>query len=98
MVEIFYLPIQPFLIFPFLALLPAGLFGFFYYRRSRRRIGGRLPLLIAALVWAAYAAYEWRMHAWSETVIAPIRVDLLLVVPILYGVTIAGLWACVWRR
>ena len=46
-----------------------------------------------ALVWAGYAVYELAMSRWERTVVAPIRVDLLLLAPVLYVVTGNGLFA-----
>ena len=52
-----------------------------------RRFG--IALTVAA--WGLFGIYESYMYYWSRTVIAPIRVDLLLLTPILYAVTIFGL-------
>jgi len=40
-----------------------------------------------------YWLYESRMYEWSKTVVAPIRVDLLLIGPFLYLVTLLGIAA-----
>jgi len=63
---------------PFLALLPAAVFGFLFWRC-------RKPLvLVAAVAWLAYFAYEqaisWRILCAGE---CNIRVDLLLFYPLL---------------
>lgn len=79
---------------PWLALVPACFFSGISLARWRsvppRR---RRALVVASLIWFAYAIYEWRMSLWAETVIVPIRVDLLLVAPALYFATVAGLVA-----
>lgn len=35
-------------------------------------------------MWMSYGLYEHQMQLWAKTVIAPIRVDLEIVVPLLY--------------
>lgn len=63
---------------PFLALIPAALFGLLYFR-SRR-----LVVLIATLAWLAYFPYEQAMKLRILcTGECNIRVDLLLFYPIL---------------
>ena len=42
------------------------------------------------IAWGLYAFYEWSMKLWSQTVIAPIRIDLLLIIPILAILSIGG--------
>ena len=53
----------------------------------------KLALLLPAAAWAAYGVYEIRMYYWSK-----IRIDLLLIVPVLYVVLVAGIWACYRSR
>lgn len=69
------------------AMFAAGLFAF--WRRSRRP-----ALLVAAVCWGAYAAWEgwvqWRTPG------ADIRVDLLLFIPLLALASLAALRAA-WR-
>jgi hypothetical protein len=71
--------------FPWLALLPAILLGVMGYR-SHRALAR-----IAALAWLLYAAYEMAMRL---KVLCPgecdIRVDLLLIYPVLLALTIAA--------
>ena len=55
----------------------------------------RRLLLIIAILWLLYALYETRMSLWSKTVKVPIRVDLLLIAPVLYLATVFGLIAFV---
>jgi hypothetical protein len=47
-----------------------------------------------------YLIYETRMYFWAKTVHAPIRVDLLIIAPVLYLLTIVGVvsWIVGWRR
>ncbi len=72
---------------PWLALVPAALLAWAYWRRRRR------AALVAALAWLAYFPYELgmklRVLCSGE---CNIRVDLLLFYPILLGLTV---WAIV---
>ena len=55
-------------------------------------------IAIAIAAWILFGVYESYMYHWSRTVIAPIRVDLLLLTPILYAVTVIGLVQAFMRR
>jgi hypothetical protein len=92
-VDLFYAPMRLLLERPYLALVPALLFWLGY-----RAVRPRAPRLLVgvAVLWALYAAYETYMYFWSKTVTAPIRVDLLLLGPVLYIATGVGLVAW-WR-
>jgi len=90
MIELLFYPIVLFILFPPLALVPAGLFGWALWRRRAASWGIRAGILAAVLVWLLFGVYESFMLAWSKTVIAPIRVDLLLLAPVLYAVSILG--------
>jgi hypothetical protein len=91
---LFYAPMRLFLARPYLALVPALAFAA-GFRALRGRRGAGL-LLSAAILWALYAAYETYMRHWSKTVVAPIRVDLLLLAPVLYAAVAAALMGW-WR-
>jgi len=56
--------------------------------------------LIAGIAWLIYAIYETRMYFWAKTVHAPIRVDLLIIAPVLYLLSIVGVvsWVIGERR
>ena len=58
------------------------------HRKRRRR-----TLAVAAVTWSLYGIYESAVWVWSQGVTAPIRVDLLLLGPVLYAVTILGVLA-----
>ena len=93
--DLLYATFLPILAFPPLAFIQAAAFGVCYYRRrTSGRRGGKLALLLPAAAWAAYGVYEIRMYYWSKTVVAPIRIDLLLIVPVLYLVLVVGICAC----
>jgi len=75
----------PFIAAPWLALVPAALFAALW-------LAGRGALsLTAALAWGAYAPYEWAVHA---RILCSgecnIRIDLLLMAPVLLVLTIAA--------
>jgi hypothetical protein len=83
---------------PGVALLPAGVFlgGWWASPRNAASSGA----LIAGIAWLMYTIYETRMYFWAKTVHAPIRVDLLIIVPVLYLLSIVGVvsWVIGGRR
>lgn len=81
---------------PLLGLAPALVFFISYiFARvvgfAAASKGARLSVLAAGIIWLLFTSYEWRMSYWERTVIAPIRVDLLLLTPVLYVITVIGL-------
>jgi len=91
----FYWPTVTWVEYPLLTLMPVLAFGAGVWhvgRAGRRRRG----LLVAAACWAIYAAYEGAMSVWAQQVIAPIRIDLILLGPIMYAITLIGLVSW-WR-
>lgn len=98
--EILFLPFQIFQMVPALALLPALAMAVLLL--SGRHKNTQRPTRIAVsciVLWIAYALWEYRVQIWAETETAPIRVDLLLIGPLLI---INTLWSCIvlvrWRR
>ena len=94
---ILYGPFTLFVSHPWLALLPAAMFAALY-RASRRGLVGA-----AAVLWLLYAFYEYAMHRrWLCSGECNIRVDLLLLCPVLWLVSlvavIAGVIALRRRR
>lgn len=79
-------PLAIFVNFPGLAFLPSFLFLAAFIKKRR------LFILPAVAGWALYGLYEYYMHTWMLNVIAPIRLDLILWVPVLYPITILGVW------
>ena len=78
---------------PLLAVLPAFLF-FGVYRSLPRR-----AVLWAALAWLVYGVYELGMQRrWLCSGECNIRVDLLLVYPLLAAISIAGIVAAARGR
>jgi hypothetical protein len=70
---------------PLLAFLPAPVFFFFALRlggggSGLRRDGG-IVVGMVGFAWLLYAVYQIIMMDWSKTVIAPIRIDILIVLP-----------------
>jgi hypothetical protein len=97
LLTIFFFPIALLTVYPLGALIPSGFFLVFYL--GLRGKAGQPELkrasfwtLVAGLIWLVYALYEFKMHQWAKTVTAPIRVDLLLLTPVLYFFTILGVW------
>jgi len=79
--------------YPFLALPPAFLFAVLYYHRRRRAV------LAAALAWLAYFPYEQAMKMRILcTGECNIRVDLLLIYPILVLVSVMALFSLRTRK
>lgn len=98
MIELLFYPILPFVAFPPLAFVVAGAFGWVLWRCRKAPIAGRLGIIIAVAAWLAFGIYESYMYFWSRSVIAPIRVDLLLLAPLLYILTIPGFIQAILRR
>ncbi|MEA2692025.1 MAG: hypothetical protein QOJ16_1412 [Acidobacteriota bacterium] len=79
---------------PYLSVLPALVF---FVLGARALIGGKgfsreggAVMLLVGLGWAIYTAYQVVMAAWSLTVSGPIRVDILIVVPIMGVISFIG--------
>ena len=76
---------------PWLALLPA--LSFLVLGRLRRR---RFVTAVG-IVWALYFAYEWSIHArLTCSGECDIRIDLLVLAPLLTALTALALTASVW--
>ena len=91
----FYWPVVMWTEYPVLTLAPVVVFGaaLWHLRRSHRR---RRGLLAATVIWLLYAAYELVMFVWAQQVIAPIRIDLIVLGPAMCIVTGIGVWSW-WR-
>lgn len=88
-----YGPFTIFVGYPLLALVPAALF-FVLYRASGRGVAAA-----AAALWLLYALYEYGMHRrWLCTGECNIRVDLLLLYPVLWILSIVAVIAGVRGR
>lgn len=96
---------QLFIVFPYVALAPALTFliGYLTNRNKFRNPNlksAKWAVLLAVLVWILYAIWEIKVYFWSKTVVAAIRVDLLVITPILYlsSVVAAHGWWKVCRK
>lgn len=72
-------------IVPPLAFLPAPVFFFLAIRLWGRGSGlprdGGIVVGMVGFAWLLYAVYQLVMLSWSKTVMAPIRVDILIALP-----------------
>lgn len=81
---------------PFFAVFP----GLLFLVQSVRtwNAGKGLPreagavMLLAALGWVLCFFYQLAMLDWSRTVSAPIRIDILLVIPMMGAISCLGWW------
>jgi len=76
---------------PYLAFVPAMIFGEVFYRKRQYAVG------ITALLWALYAAWEISIK-WTCPGECNIRVDLLFIYPVLIGFTILSILIACWRK
>ncbi|MBN1911405.1 MAG: hypothetical protein JW818_16805 [Pirellulales bacterium] len=87
----------PFVLCPPAALLPAVLFGGWFYwdfRRSGAHWSIRpLVLLMAAGLWLAYGGWEFYVSQAFPSASVPIRVDVLFIAPVLGIVSSAAVAA-----
>ena len=91
--DILYTVMSALIIAPWLALVPAALFGGLYVRRWSAFA------LVAALAWLIYGAYETGMALrWLCSGECNIRVDLLVIYPLLLLLSLAGLVSALRKR
>ena len=88
--HLLFVPLVPFLFFPWLVSFPAAIFGALSVRKflARAMRDGAI-LAAAALAWAGCGVYE----SWVQTQepMPDIRIDLLLAAPVLYAATYRGI-------
>jgi len=91
--EILFLPFALMVGIPGLAFIPglALLTDYYLHRLSNAPRRSLRWLLTSAVTWLLYAAYETGMYFWSRNVIAPIRIDLLVLAPALYAALVVGI-------
>ena len=91
--NLIFLPFVGFIQWPLAALVPAALLGWGFFLRRRKLVG------VTALLWLGYAIYESLMKA---RVLCSgecnIRVDLLLLSPLLWILTIVAVVQFFRRR
>lgn len=98
--ESLFIPFQVFQVMPATALLPGLLLAALLTVGNHDKSQRPTRLVVSSIMlWIAYAAWEYRVQIWAETESAPIRVDLLLIAPLLI---VATTWSCVaiykWRN
>lgn len=79
-----------FIIWPWLALIPSVIFLALY------RMSGRGVVAAAAFMWCLYSIYEYTMfRRWLCSGECNIRVDLLLIYPVLILLSLVAMFAAV---
>ena len=96
LIRLFLLPINSCIGFPFLAFVPAVIFALLFIKKRKRIKDAKIAfkywqILVTALLWAVYGLYEYYMQIKYPPYTVPIRVDLLLIAPILYSFTTGAL-------
>lgn len=87
--QLLFAPLRPFIAHPERIAAVAMVFIVMLLGLKYRRGYWAWSLLWTVGVWAAFAVWEWVLLTQE----ANIRVDLLLIYPLLLGVTIWGVWA-----
>jgi len=79
--------------YPWIAVVVAALFLLLWFRRRTRSAA------LAGALWLVYAVYEFLIHfrVWCSGE-CNIRVDLLLLYPVLAGVSILAVWRAARRK
>jgi hypothetical protein len=93
-----FAPFVVFQLFPTAALLPAaGLLALLLTGNRRQQRTSVVLACLTALCWVGYGYWEYRVKIWALTESAPIRVDLLVIYPLLAIMTI---WTLIvlWRH
>ena len=88
--DLIFLPFQIFILFPPFAFLAALIFLFLFLGVRKNVKPSKYLLLLTVFLWVIYGTWEIKVFYWSKTVITPIRMDLLIIVPILYIASIAA--------
>lgn len=70
-------------VIPALLTMAAALYGYFHVS-VEERVQTLIVVFASTATWICYGLYEHQMAIWARTVIAPIRVDLLIIDPLLY--------------
>ncbi len=86
--QILFAPILPFVGHPDRIAIVATLLLVLCVTLKIRRHSWPWPLLWATGLWVAFALWEWSVLVQE----ANIRVDLIVLYPVLLGVTLWGLW------
>ncbi len=94
----FFAPFVIFQLLPIAALIPAAAILFVVLRLRNNQVHNKPHGLIIlgvviGLLWSAYGIWEHTVKLWAENESAPIRVDLLLIYPLL---SILSIWFAIW--
>ncbi len=73
-------------------LLGFIIFAIAIYKFRNEKPGRLLPLFVSCAVLFIFSVYSYRMAQWERTVAGPIRIDLLLFLPVVAIATIIGLF------
>jgi hypothetical protein len=76
------IPASSFVIGGFLIAIQLGMFRLFGRRYDRQFF--RMAPTFGGLLWIIFGLYELQIQAGAKTLTAPIRIDLLILAPILY--------------
>ena len=87
-------PLQPFILHPERIACVAILFVLWYAALRSRGHCRAWPLLVAGGAWTSWV--PWEMYA--KAMRYDIRVDLLVIYPVLFAVTVWGLIASLWWK
>ena len=55
----------------------------------------RMPPFFAGVLWLIFGLYELQVQAWEARIDAPLRIDLMVWVPVLYVFTGLAVWSAV---
>jgi hypothetical protein len=94
-IETLYKPFVAFVAVPMLAFVPAVIATAAWLWRARGTTA-TVPVALAAIAWALYGAWELSFHL--VPVREWIRVDLLVIAPVLVALSIAAFVALMRRR
>ena len=95
MVGAFYWPSVQWVNHPVLTLLPVLVFGA-AVRQFRRTGRPWRTLLVMTMSWLVYAIYEALMLILAQRIVAPLRIDLIVLGPLMYVIT--GVGVVSWWR
>jgi hypothetical protein len=85
-IEVFFIPFAIMIEYPFLSLIPSFVLGVIYFNKRKKLIG------ITAILWFWYFIYETLNHLRITcSGECNIRIDLLLIAPMLFLLTVISL-------
>ena len=63
--------------------MAVALYGYFHVP-AQDKPSALIVVVVSTAIWICYGLYEHQMQLWARTVIAPIRLDLEILAPLLY--------------